>query len=222
MVDDVWLPCVVSLRREVRLLVKPDEGPKHRLVLPVPDVVAGAMEDHRLRQHALQSLVHIVLVRLGCLYIYTLGGRTTLLGYAAKQRTEALHCKYRDDEHLKAGEDAFWSALERRRESVLERRKARMSGHRFAVGDIVYNSWGYDQTNVDWYKVVRVSKCYVWLGAIGCNFEATAWLQGKETPRNETPQGKPEKHRATRDAITFRHGCGSKWTGKPVHSSSYH
>ena len=26
------------------------------------------------------------------------------------------------------------------------------------VGDIFYNSWGYDQTNIDYYEVVRVTK----------------------------------------------------------------
>lgn len=31
------------------------------------------------------------------------------------------------------------------------------------VGDIFYTSWGYDQTNVEFYKVVRVSKSSVWV-----------------------------------------------------------
>ena len=31
------------------------------------------------------------------------------------------------------------------------------------VGDFLYSSWGYDQTNVQFYKVVKVSKASVWL-----------------------------------------------------------
>ena len=31
------------------------------------------------------------------------------------------------------------------------------------VGDFMYSSWGYDQTNIEFYKVVRVSDASVWL-----------------------------------------------------------
>lgn len=35
------------------------------------------------------------------------------------------------------------------------------------VGDVLYSSWGYDQTNVDFYKVVRRTASSVWLVRIG-------------------------------------------------------
>lgn len=28
------------------------------------------------------------------------------------------------------------------------------------IGDILYSSWGYDQTNIDFYEVVKLSKCF--------------------------------------------------------------
>ena len=34
------------------------------------------------------------------------------------------------------------------------------------VGDILYDSWGYDQTNIDYYEVVRTSKASVWIRSI--------------------------------------------------------
>lgn len=40
---------------------------------------------------------------------------------------------------------------------------ASTAGHGFKVGDLLYSAWGYDQTNVDFYEVVRVSKASVWL-----------------------------------------------------------
>lgn len=36
------------------------------------------------------------------------------------------------------------------------KRTRRQTGHGLEVGDIVYSSWGYEQTNVDFYQVVRV------------------------------------------------------------------
>lgn len=35
------------------------------------------------------------------------------------------------------------------------------------VGDIFYTSWGYDQTNVEFFQVVRVSKASVWVQETG-------------------------------------------------------
>ena len=37
------------------------------------------------------------------------------------------------------------------------------------VGDVMYSSWGYDQTNVDFYKVVRATAKSVWLISIGAS-----------------------------------------------------
>ena len=34
------------------------------------------------------------------------------------------------------------------------------------VGDILYDSWGYDQTNIDYYEVVRTTKASVWIRSI--------------------------------------------------------
>jgi len=35
------------------------------------------------------------------------------------------------------------------------------------VGDIFYTSWGYDQTNVEFYKVIRATKSSVWVQQTG-------------------------------------------------------
>lgn len=45
-----------------------------------------------------------------------------------------------------------------RQETEVEdcKRKRRETGHGLIVGDIVYSSWGYEQTNVDFFEVVRV------------------------------------------------------------------
>lgn len=39
-------------------------------------------------------------------------------------------------------------------------------GHPFEVGDIFYNSWGYDQTNIDFYQVVKTTAKSVRLARI--------------------------------------------------------
>ena len=41
--------------------------------------------------------------------------------------------------------------------------KTEQNNHSLKVGDILSSSWGYEQTNNDFYKVVRTSKTCVWL-----------------------------------------------------------
>lgn len=40
--------------------------------------------------------------------------------------------------------------------TVAERRQKRFAPHSLAVGDYLYCSWGYDQTNIDFYKVTKL------------------------------------------------------------------
>lgn len=46
------------------------------------------------------------------------------------------------------------------------------------VGDIFYTSWGYDQTNVEFLQVVRVSNSSVWVQETGQKREYSEWGNG--------------------------------------------
>lgn len=46
--------------------------------------------------------------------------------------------------------------------------------HDFRVGDVVVGSWGYDQTNIDYYAVVRTTKAKVELRPIGAEIVSTS------------------------------------------------
>ena len=50
------------------------------------------------------------------------------------------------------------------------------------VGDIVNTSWGYDQTNVDFFVVTRVSAKMVWVRPIASDYEATGHMCGRAWP----------------------------------------
>jgi hypothetical protein len=56
------------------------------------------------------------------------------------------------------------------------------------VGDILYSSWGYDQTNIEFFKVVKVSEFSVWIQEIGKKVvEVTGWAH-----QNVVPVDSPE------------------------------
>jgi hypothetical protein len=55
------------------------------------------------------------------------------------------------------------------------------------VGDILYSSWGYDQTNIEFFKVVKVSEFSVWIQEVGSKIvEITGWAHEKVVPSDSS------------------------------------
>lgn len=50
------------------------------------------------------------------------------------------------------------------------------------VGDILYSSWGYDQTNIDFFEVIAVNGKQVTVRELTQSREQTEWLQGNCLP----------------------------------------
>jgi hypothetical protein len=77
----------------------------------------------------------------------------------------------------------------------------------YAVGSIWHTSWGYDQTNVEFYTVVRESKASVWLVPMGAEVRngrlyPTDPVQWSTDPTLATA---PEMHRKPRNAYGIEH-----------------
>jgi hypothetical protein len=101
------------------------------------------------------------------------------------------------------------------RQNVEQRRAESNRGHRLKVGDIIVNSWSYDQTNVDWYRVVRTTKNFVWLAEIRANVEETGNMSGDSAPAIDTTSDDPAKLGFTdrKDAKVTKH----KASGTSLH-----
>ena len=60
-----------------------------------------------------------------------------------------------------------------RAEQAAAKKAAQAAGvNPFKVGDVLYSSWGYEQTNVDFYQITRVSEKSVWYKKIQCTLAA--------------------------------------------------
>lgn len=91
-------------------------------------------------------------------------------------------------------------------------------------GDIFYNSWGYEQTNVDFYIVTgRPSKCFVELTPIACKTvgEPTSWCSDRVTANPNAKIGDPERRKINQyGGISLSRGySASKWDGGNLHRS---
>lgn len=97
----------------------------------------------------------------------------------------------------------------------------------FAPGDIVVNTWGYGQTNREFYQVEKVAAKSVALrrvksdevsdGPQSMSGRATPKKNDFETDRNLT--GENGTHRAGPYGVKFKDGSGKKWDGKPMRFS---
>lgn len=55
------------------------------------------------------------------------------------------------------------------------------------VGDILYSSWGYDQTNIEFFKVVKTSEFSVWIQKVGSQVvEVTGWAHQNVIPTDSS------------------------------------
>lgn len=96
------------------------------------------------------------------------------------------------------------------------------------ASDILYSAWGYEQTNVSYYIVVKATEKTVLLQEIGKDYHRDGNnLFGTATPNPLELRGKPFRRKIDK---TYRgEPCVSissyenayPWDGKPVEYSSY-
>jgi hypothetical protein len=102
------------------------------------------------------------------------------------------------------------------------------NNHLFRKGDILESTWGYNQTNANFYQVVRTTKAMVVLQEIGKKTEDTGNMTGTAMPDPEKKIGKEIRRKVQgyegREFVMIEgsYQSASKWDGKPVHTSSYH
>jgi len=89
------------------------------------------------------------------------------------------------------------------------------------VGSILKSSWGYDQTNIDFYRVVKVANGWATIEPIGQTiFENTGWASETVVP-TETATGKTFRRKIQGgDWVKIASFSGaSVWNGEPQHQS---
>jgi len=100
--------------------------------------------------------------------------------------------------------------------------------HNIKPGDIFYNSWGYEQTNIDFYQVVATTAKTITLRRIKSaskDYDPYCMSGSKVAVRDafcsdellkKTPYLMDGKWR-----VKFEFGAGCQWDGSPMHFSCY-
>jgi hypothetical protein len=84
-----------------------------------------------------------------------------VMGFSAKRQKADFHFRFNTKERADAHVSQWLEGLEQRnRRKVDEKAQRKATGNQLAVGDVLRASWGYDQTNVDYYEVTRLVGAY--------------------------------------------------------------
>ena len=148
-------------------------------------------------------------------------------GYSGKRNVPDFKFRFRDEAQRERqivkfveGLKAVAEAKARYKAEVVKRAAENVLN----VGDILYTSWGYDQTNVDFFKVIKVSPTgkTVDLAEIGKNYKETGFMCGNSTPNPDKLYGiVPNKRVGAYGVKIDSVATARKYEGKPVYESHY-
>ena len=112
--------------------------------------------------------------------------------------------------------------------AVKAARKERFKPHKLNVGDVLYCSWGYDQTNIDFYKVIeKIGKNKVKIIELNNHFNhidndcGTDKVSAGEIKKGAEPMIKVVNSLYNSVSV-YSFASASLWDGKPLYQTNSH
>lgn len=111
-------------------------------------------------------------------------GKPSAIGFAGKAQKPSFRYYFQTTERRDAYVAAFFKGQRERIASRKANAKARSEfQHSVKVGDVFYTSWGYDQTNVEYFQVVALRGAkQVLVREIGKFYEEKSFMAGSSAP----------------------------------------
>lgn len=104
------------------------------------------------------------------------------------------------------------------------KRKAEAQASKVEVGAYFYTSWGYDQTNIDFYRVEaligKTMALVTKVSAIDAGKGDEPWMTGKCVPGDKAV-GKPFRVKLRADGFKVDRNCACRWDGTPKSWTAY-
>lgn len=127
-------------------------------------------------------------------YTYTNSkGKPAAVAYKAKAYRPLWNYYFQNEEQRTKRIESTFSDVAQHEASKKERKTSRTAyKHDVKPGDIFYASWGYEQTNIDFYEVTATTEKTVTFRKIAQDREYNAhWMTGTCTPKAGAFIGKP-------------------------------
>ncbi len=146
------------------------------------------------------------------------------LVFLGKAKKPAFHVRYKNGEDRAAFNKKTIENQKQRQAILAEQKAERTKPHTLQVGDVMYCSWGWEQTNVDFYLVTETTKHGVTLQEIGHHsVKQTGWASDEVIPDKETLVKEPFKKKVNgyNHATLSSYQTLRKFDGAPLHRSWY-
>ena len=148
------------------------------------------------------------------IHIYELAGAPYAIVWAGKSNKKLWWVKFRDEAQRQHRIDETIASRKQHAEYKQKRQEERKQyRHTFKVDDILSSSWGYDQTNVDFYQVVAVTDKAVKIRKIGSKGVDESHVVAVPNSFDGPPMTKLVRQ-GDRVSLTS-YSSASKWDGKP-------
>jgi len=126
---------------------------------------------------------HPLGAHVGVAYYYSTPRSLAALLFSGKRKAPDWHRLYRTNADRDAAIAESFEGLTRAVEYSARKRAERAAfQHTLKVGDILHTSWGYDQTNVEFFRVAAVRGKVVDLEAIDQETTETGFMCGETKP----------------------------------------
>lgn len=177
-----------------------------------------------------QFKLHIFKYELGIdIYVYdrVVAGRTQYCatGWNGKrQEKPVLYAFFYTEKAREVAVTHLIQATAQHKVASQERRQSQNVAHTFAVGDILSGSWGYEQTNVEFYQVVEVpSANYVMIRELAhVSSGETGYMTGTCMPDPGNYVGEAIRRKVNQGSVKINSSVYlSTWTGSALRWSSY-
>jgi len=153
------------------------------------------------------------------IYTYELNGHLVGLAFAGKQSKPLWHFNYPNEaareKKVSATIAAFAASAEAKKATAQARKDFK---HDFKVGDIFVASWGYDQTNVNYFQAVEIKGKSVVVREIA----SKSVNDHQVTAVKDSFVGDPLVRRAGQSGIKINSTYNAyKWDGKPSYETPF-
>lgn len=157
-------------------------------------------------------------------HVWEMAGKPYACIFAGKANKPIAHHWYRSAECRDNAVEIAAEHDRRRRICKEESRKERAKPHNFQVGHILESSWGYDQTNIDFYQVTAVLGPRMVeirpIGQVCVRYDGGG--SDKVVPDPDSFTGPPSRHVVNHDRVKVREWgvWASIWDGNPRHQTA--
>ncbi|QCQ98507.1 hypothetical protein [Brevundimonas sp. SGAir0440] len=157
-------------------------------------------------------------------YVYTNAvGALCAMGFAGRRIKPDFRIRYGSALARERAVTTYFASAAGIAARKAEKKAKRAGGHSLTVGHILCASWGYEQTNVDWYEVARVTTSSVEVRKIKGNVTTDGGDRGQVVPMAGEFVGEPLLRRVGEYGVRIDSvRTATLWNGRPVYWSAYH